>query len=198
MRKLRSGLPTDLDQDKQTVQHSLNRCLDHFASHEFGGSKWLLAIRALEKVGSTCIPLLIDALADNRTQVRRAAARALSRLGPAAFYDIIAALGHEQWMVREVAALLLYGIAQRGGVRITDAVPALANALFDPIPPVRWRAVMTLESLGTEAIAAEPNLILALDDEDDYVREWAAYSLDAIKGCRKVPLSLSDPASDHN
>jgi HEAT repeat protein len=45
---------------------------------------------------------------------------------------------------------------------------------------VRHKAAVTLESFGREAEAAVPNLIEALSDEDDFVREWAAHALGAI------------------
>ena len=112
--------------------------------------------------------------------VCRALAISLSRIGPAVFYDVIAALGHEHPNVRQFAAGLLYGLAQRGGVVIEDAVPALAGALQDADCRVRQKAAVTLSFIGPAAEAAVFQLTEALSDRDDFVREWAAHALTSI------------------
>lgn len=167
-------------QDEKTARRILESCIDQLSTAAIGDSQWLEACQLLGQIDPAFVPMQIDALADDRYQVCRALAVALSRIGPSIFYDVIAALGHEHPNVRQFAAGLLYGLAQRGGVVISDAVPALAAALRDPDCRVRHKAAVTLECFGREAEAAVPNLIAALSDEDDFVREWAAHALGAI------------------
>jgi HEAT repeat protein len=117
-------------QDEKTARRILESCIDQLSTAAIGDSQWLeAACRLLGQIDPAFVPMQIDALADDRYQVCRALAVALSRIGPSIFYDVIAALGHEHPNVRQFAAGLLYGLAQRGGVVISDAVPALAAAL---------------------------------------------------------------------
>lgn len=167
-------------QDEKTARRILESCIDQLSTTAIGDSEWIEACRLLGQIDPAFVPMQIEALTDDRYQVCRALAVALSRIGPSIFYDVIAALGHEHPNAHQFAAGLLYGLAQRGGVVVSDAVPALAAALRDPDCRVRHKAAVTLEFIGTEAEAAVPNLIAALSDEDDFVREWAAHALGAI------------------
>jgi HEAT repeat protein len=170
----------DREQDAETARRVLDGCIEQLSTSTVGDSQWIEACQLLGQIDPAFVPMQIEALADDRYQVCRALAVALSRIGPSIFYDVIAALEHDHPNVRQFAAGLLYGLAQRGGVVIEDAVPALAAALQDPDCRVRHKAAVSLERIGREAEAAVPNLIQALSDEDDFVREWAAHALGAI------------------
>ena len=173
-------LMADVDQNEETARRVLDGCIEQLSTSTVGDSQWIEACQLLGQIDPAFVPMQIEALADDRYQVCRALAVALSRIGPSIFYDVIQALEHDHPNVRQFAAGLLYGLAQRGGVVIGDAVPALAAALQDPDCRVRHKAAVTLESIGREAEAAIPNLSEALSDEDDFVREWAAHALGAI------------------
>jgi HEAT repeat protein len=168
------------EQDEETARSVLDSCIEQLSTAAIGDSQWVEACQLLGQIDPAFVPMQIEALADDRYQVCRALSVALSRVGPSIFYDIIQALEHDHPNVRQFAAGLLYGLAQRGGVVIRDAIPALAAALQDPDSRVRHKAVVTLEHIGREADVAVPNLIEALSDEDDFVREWAAHALGAI------------------
>lgn len=170
----------DSEQDERAARCVLDSCIEQLSNSTVGDSQWIEACQLLGQIDTAFVPMQIEAMADDRYQVCRALAVALSRVGPPIFNDVIAALEHDHPNVRQFAAGLLYGLTQRGGVVIGDAVPALAAALQDPDCRVRHKAAVTLERIGREAEAAVPNLIEALSDEDDFVREWAAHALEAI------------------
>lgn len=168
------------EQNEETARRVLDSCIEQLSASTVGDSQWIEACQLLGQIDPAFVPMQIEALADDRYQVCRALAVALSHIGPSIFYDVIAALEHDHPNVRQFAAGLLYGLAQRGEVMIRDAIPTLAAALQDRDCRVRHRAAVTLERIGREAEDAVPNLIEALSDEDDFVREWAAHALGAI------------------
>ena len=127
----------------------LDSCIEQLSTSTVGDSQWIEACQLLGQIDPAFVPMQIEALADDRYQVCRALAVALSRVGPSIFYDVIAALEHDHPNVRQFAAGLLYGLAQRGGVVIGDAVPALAAALQDPDCRVRHKAAVTLRKYWT-------------------------------------------------
>ena len=134
----------------------LDSCIEQLSSTTVGDSQWIEACQLLGQIDPAFVPMQIEAMADDRYQVCRALAVALSRVGPSIFYDVIAALEHDHPNVRQFAAGLLYGLAQRGGVVIGDAVPALAAALQDPDSRVRYKAAVTLERIGAEDEVLDP------------------------------------------
>jgi outer membrane protein assembly factor BamB len=72
------------------------------------------------------------------------------------------------------------------GPNAANATNALAEALGDPVPGVRWAACEALASIGPAAQSAVPRLIEALDDEFLYVRIFAAGALGSI-GPKALP-----------
>ncbi len=171
---------SESQQAEQAARDLLDHSIEQLAATRVGDAEWLEACQLLGQLDSQFVPLQIEALADDRYQVCRALSVSLSRIGPSVFYDVIAALGHEHPNVRQFAAGLLYGLAQRGGVVIEDAVPALAGALQDADCQVRQKAAVTLSFIGPAAEAAVFQLTEALSDRDDFVREWAAHALTSI------------------
>jgi outer membrane protein assembly factor BamB len=66
------------------------------------------------------------------------------------------------------------------GPSAARATSALAEALSDPIPGVRWAACEALAGIGPAAQSAVPRLIEVLEDEFLYVRIFAAGALGSI------------------
>lgn len=183
-------------QSEQQAETVLGRCIEQLSAADIGDSQWLEACQVLGQMDPEFALLQIEALTDDRYQVCRALAVALSRMGPSVFDDVIAALNHEHPNVRQFAAGLLYGLAQRGGVVIEDAVPALANALRDVDCRVREKAVVTLCFIGCRAGAAAPSLVEALYDSEAFVREWAAHALAAVGAGADAKAALLDALDD--
>ena len=173
------SVPTGSQSDKSAGE-LLKYSIDQLSATTVGDPQWRQACQLLGQIDPAFAPLQLEALADDRYQVCRALSVALSQLGPSIFYDVIAALDHEHPNVRQFAAGLLYGLAQRGGVVIEDAVLPLADKLKDPDVRVRERAVVTLSIMGPDARAAVPQLVEALSDQEEFVREWAVHALAAI------------------
>jgi len=110
----------------------------------------LVSTYALEGYGNqavVAIPLLVANLADEDFDVRLASAYVLGRLGPAAkaaVPDLIRALENDSYFrVRVEAAEALGSIGDR------TAVPALALALLDDIPPSHRVAIACAHSIAT-------------------------------------------------
>jgi len=60
------------------------------------------------------------------------------------------------------------------------AVPALATALGDSDPAVRWRAALILGRIGANAQSAIPQLLIAARDPDTRVRADAIWTIGRI------------------
>jgi outer membrane protein assembly factor BamB/HEAT repeat protein len=125
-------------------------------------------------------PAMRQALKDEDSTVAGDAARALGALGAKAAPSVAALVetlgSHEDAYVRVYAAEALASI----GPGAASATPALAAALDDPVPGVRWAACEALSSIGPAAEAAVPQLVDALGDEFLYVRIFAAGALGSI------------------
>ena len=80
---------------------------------------------------------------------------------------------YTQWTLAETAADAL------GRMR-HEAVPALVNALSDPNPIVRQRAIKIIARIGPDANTAVPALVERLRDSDKNVRIAAARALGQI------------------
>jgi HEAT repeat protein len=173
------------------------------------------AATALADMGtSAAMEPLIGALADEASQVRRAAAEALDRL---------------HWAPDEGRAGAAFHIAKGEWERCTamgaPAVEALLTVLRDADPSIAQEAAGAMERIGAPAVGAliasltsgdvsargpaaqvlarigEPAvspLIAALKDGDQQLREAAASALRTIRGPAIGPLSelLDDPNAD--
>ncbi len=137
--------------------------------------RWDAAI-ALEKFGEQAIPALMEALADERLQVRVGAANALGWLMDArAIRSLAAALKDESAPVRQRAAFAL------GWIRDTQAVDALVAALGDESDEVRMQAAAALGWIRDNR-AIEP-LTRLIEDEN----EWTRYAaIEALTNMRAV------------
>ncbi len=134
--------------------------------------------------------IAVDLLGDHVWQVRRAAAKELVHLGPAAAPVAAKALSHTYWLVRAQAAEVL------GRLKADGYVPALVAVLGDPSSHVRYAAAMALGRIGDRA--GGDSVTRLLSDDDPFVREAAAQACAHICGSMAVrPLLhlLSDPGA---
>ena len=132
--------------------------------------------RAARQLGESREPRalkpVVEALKDSDSDVRKAAAEALVKIGAPAVEPLIAALKDSNWMVPKAAAEAL---GQIGDAR---AVEPLIAALKDSDWWLRRAAAEALKQIG-DARAVEP-LIAALKDSDSGVRRPAAEALDKM------------------
>lgn len=107
--------------------------------------------------------------------VRRAAAHGIGQAGPAAIALLQKALvtGEELTKIQAIEALSWVGPA---------AVPTLTGALGHAKASVRRHASRALGRIGPAARAAEPDLIKAVSDSDNGVRDAAAAALRRVRG----------------
>jgi HEAT repeat protein len=117
--------------------------------------------------------VLAQQLRDNDVNVRRAAARALTRLPntTAAIPALIESLKDEDPFVRDNA---VDGLAV---MNPGDVVPSLARALRDPNPNARRRGADCLARIGHDTQDSWPALIELLKDENQAVRKSATAAL---------------------
>jgi HEAT repeat protein len=164
------------------------------------------AALALGEIGDfSAVPHLVKALGSENTGLRKAAVRALVKMGPETVRSVLPLVGQDDDEIRQRAGIRVIGELRAGaGVallipvtgsnrdaaawalgRIGDpeGLDALLGALSDERWPVRREAAQALGSL--EDPAAVPALTTALDDEETVVREWVARSLEVLTG-RKV------------
>ncbi|MCE2489888.1 MAG: HEAT repeat domain-containing protein [Anaerolineae bacterium] len=126
---------------------------------------------ALIRIGAPAVGGLTKALADARPAVRRAAAKALGKIGHAdadALQALDAALKDEDAAQRRFAAQAL------GRLGATESLETLGAALRDPDAKVRDAAATALQGLGDAAL---PTLYAALDDPDPETSFVAARAL---------------------
>jgi HEAT repeat protein len=134
-----------------------------------------MAVAALERIGSSAVPALIDTLTNTDPAARINAAEALGRLGedgkPAAAALTTILLKDKDARVREAAA--------HAFSKLPHYDSALVVALKDSDPGVRAAAIHALEHSGGlahwEAVLAHGE---ALNDRDAAVREGAYGNLD--------------------
>lgn len=144
-------------------------------------------INAATTFNSAAVPLLITALKDPESVVRRNADGALRSLGPMAkdaIPDLINTFRDAWFEDKPDAAITLGKIGP-------DAVPALIDALRDENWTVRRGAAIALGEIGPEAKEAVPTLIGALKDEP-HVRLVAAVALGEMGAAAKdaVPAMI--------
>jgi HEAT repeat protein/lysophospholipase L1-like esterase len=121
------------------------------------------------------LPALLDSLGSREASVRAASAWALEALGPEAGparKRLTRLLCDKHESVRAAAARAL----GRLGTSADAAVPSLFTALQDPRAAVRWEAARALARIGVAARDV-PELAGALESPDEYVRNFAAWTL---------------------
>jgi HEAT repeat protein len=126
------------------------------------------ADEALVALGPPAVGVLIDGLADEEEELRRAAARALGRIGDhRAVEPLIARLADERW--DDIAAAVIEALGRIGGPRAVDALLAETG---DGVPLHRqvW-AIAALGGLGDPTVV--PRLLDVMLVSSDQ-RQWAA------------------------
>jgi HEAT repeat protein len=134
------------------------------------------AVKAMEKIGAAAVPRLAEALASPCRRVRREAAWALGRLGPAAepaVVPLMTALRDRDPKVAQAAAHTLGLI----GPKASGAAEALVVVLADSNYLLCRMAAWALAQIGAAAV---PALIQALTSPDMFVRCEAAWALAQI------------------
>jgi len=142
-----------------------------------GGAAYQAAV-SLGELGAeaaTAAPALADALASRDEDLRRGAAYALGRIGPAAVPAVRRALAHRDESTRRQAVEALGWVGP-------SAVPVLVEALADGQALVRRAAARALGRLGPAANQATPALLQTASDRDSEVRAAAAEALQQIRG----------------
>ncbi|MBN1868574.1 HEAT repeat domain-containing protein [Candidatus Sumerlaeota bacterium] len=137
----------------------------------------------LRAIGPEAAVVLHRRLDEGDAQERRRAIAALAEMGAkaeAAFSRIVLALRDDDETVREAAQQAI----RRLEVTI---LPTLRKMLADPDAARRLDAVRGLDLVGPTARSATPQLVHALDDEDEAVRDAARRALLVGIGPRCVP-----------
>jgi hypothetical protein len=174
-----------------------------------GGPRALPAAWALGMIGDpSAIPALAGILAAPAPELRRAAVRALVRMGGEAVASEVArawrnaagdgaasAAGERaairvlgELKARSAVTLLLAARPENrdaavwalGRIAEPGAAASVREALADPRGPVRREAAQALGAMGDKG--AVPLLRAALEDRETVVREWAARSLLGLTG----------------
>lgn len=178
------AIPTLIEALRRESKTAWNRNLDR---GDFTNPSQLDSIYGLAAMGESAVPALTEVLdADANWWTRAGAAAALGCMGePAhgAVPTLIGALKDESEWVRRNAADTLGNI----GPSARSAVPALIAALSDNRPVSRWslsdsplreNAMIALTKMGELPQSDVPVLEEVLQDENQYIRSWAAIALE--------------------
>jgi HEAT repeat protein len=147
--------------------------------------------------GPAAMPVLVELLADEDSEVRRAAASYLGRLGPRAGGAALAlgrSLKDPDALVGEEAC----GALARMGPAAEPALPAFRGALRDEDGKSPFVVLLAIEDIAKESDAAVPVLAAALTNDNEAVRLRAASALGRL-GPRAAPAvpaltrALQDP-----
>ena len=181
------AIPTLIEALRKESKVAWNRNIDR---GDFTNPSQLDSIYGLAAMGEPAVPALTEVLEDDANWWARAgAAAALGCMGEPA-HDAVPALtealkDNSEW-VRRNAADTLGNI----GPSARSAVPALIEALGDNRPVSRWslsdaplreNAMIALTKMGKLPQSVIPVVEEALQDENQYIRSWAAIALE--RGC---------------
>ncbi len=177
------AIPTLIKALRQESKVAWNQNLDR---GDFTNPSQLDTIYGLAAIGEPAVPALTEVLSDTDWWTRAAAGAALGCMGePAhgAVPALIEALKDNSEWVRRNAADTLGNI----GPSARAAVPALVEALRDNRPVSRWslsdsplreNAMIALAKMDQLPQTTIPVLKEALRDENEYIRSWAAITLE--------------------
>jgi HEAT repeat protein len=153
---------------------------------------------ALQRLGTSAVPALIEALDDPDANLRQGAARTLGLIGPearTAVAALIHALRDDQLFVRCNAADALGRI----GAEPESVIPALMAAHDDPDRYMGASAVRALGRFGPRAESAVPLLIKALGDhrmEYEATQALKQIGPDAQAAAPHLLRMVQDPKGD--
>ncbi|WP_371805602.1 HEAT repeat domain-containing protein [Candidatus Lokiarchaeum ossiferum] len=130
-----------------------------------------IAAYVLGKIGNPdSVEILVEALGDDNSDVRKSAAQALNRIGKPAIPLLIRALGN---ISKDVRASAVWSLSKMGSMVVDPLIEALASEVKD----VRASAVWALSKVGTPSIAP---LVQLIDNDEKNVRESAIWGLAKI------------------
>jgi hypothetical protein len=138
---------------------------------------WKTRYAALQRLkpSLTTLPLLVHALQDEKSSIRRLATVYLGDIKePEVLPYLYRALQDDTPSVRRTAGDTLSDLGDPA------AIPAMAKSLGDPNKLVRWRAARFLYEVGDET--ALPALQAAADDPEFEVRMQVKIALERIEG----------------
>ncbi|MNF88163.1 hypothetical protein D3C84_706500 [compost metagenome] len=147
------------------------------AAEGLRSSDWKLRYAALQKIqpSLTTLPLLVTALQDENTSLRRLATVYLGDIKePEVLPYLYRALEDDTASVRRTAGDTLSDLGDPA------AMPAMAKALKDRNELVRWRAARFLYEVGDRSVL--PELHEAADDPEFEVRMQVKIALERIEG----------------
>lgn len=137
---------------------------------------------SLNQIGDErVIPALVAVLGHPDSEVRTALMKVLENFGAAAVPDVLTALVHPKWQVREQAIDILGQIGER------ETLPDAINLLTDEHWEVRFSAVNAVAHLGNK-ISITAALTPMLNDEDARVQNLASEVLARLNQPRKTKL----------
>ncbi len=162
---------------------------DNFKEKETNLNVLRAAAWALAQIQrKSIIDPLIDILKGDNPGHITAALSGLAAMGvPESVQEMATCLNHEQWQVRQAAAIAL------GKVKAAEAAPALIERATDPKWEVRMEVVIALNHLKTEGV--ERVFIQALKDERAEVRRAAAIAMGNLRDETHIP-ALVEALSD--
>lgn len=144
------------------------------------------AFRKIVESKGEAVPALMYGLGGNWGKaVSDRSIDAIAELGKDAVPMLIAALNYEEEEIRWVSTMALKFIETEDK---KEAIPSLLNALKDEAPAVRSGAVQILAEFGSNPTCVS-SVIDTLEDKDDDVRFWAAFSITelGVKAKAAVP-----------
>ncbi|MGO4496116.1 conserved virulence factor C family protein [Paenibacillus sp. 2RAB27] len=147
------------------------------AEEQLRHSDWKLRYAALQKIQPSLetLPLLVHALEDENTSLRRLATVYLGDIKePEVLPYLYRALEDDTASVRRTAGDTLSDLGDPA------AIPAMAKALKDRNKLVRWRAARFLYEVGDDSVL--PDLKQAADDPEFEVRMQVKIALERIEG----------------
>jgi HEAT repeat protein len=161
----------------------------------FGRRKAADALSRNQLSAREAIPVLINCLSDDDSEVRLVAVESLARFGEAAVQPLLAALKRDNPYIQVFAAEALLEADPRRGPSV---IQVLSRGLQHSSRAIRVQAASALTRVGPEGKRVIPLLVLALKDEDDDVRYNAADALGSIGPDDKSAIpalinSLADP-----
>jgi hypothetical protein len=185
----------DAERLERLVSQAFNKDKDQskkdeeFSSEEVAKSlddpDWKVRFAALEQMRLTKneLPLLIKALDDSKTSIRRLATAYLGEIGgPEVLPPLYKALKDKSSAVRRTAGDTLSDVGDPA------AIEAMSEALKDTNKLVRWRAARFMFEVGDET--AIPALREAENDEEFEVSLQVKIALERIEGGKEAEGSI--------
>ena len=146
------------------------------------------AVRAIGVIGETAVealPELVTAISETNSQIRWAAAQAISSLGPQAISALTNLLTDTNTDVRHSA---IYGLGE-AGTNALPAAPALILATLDTNQHIRASTYYSLSRIGRSALPMAVEM--AATHTNDTIRDAAFHSLIVLlPNPIRVPQSL--------